>query len=80
MKRINLLLIPLTLFVLSCSNKQNADLLIYNATIYTVDSAFSTAEAMVIKDGRILATGTRADLEKSFTAAQLTDAEGKFIY
>ena len=80
MKRLNLLLIPITLFVLSCSNKQKADLLIYNATIYTVDSAFSTAEAMVVKEGKILATGSKADLEKKYTAAQQTDAEGKFIY
>lgn len=80
MKRLTLLLIPITLFALSCSNKQNADLLVYNATIYTVDSAFSTVEAMIVKDGKILATGTKADLEKNYAAAQQTDAQGKFIY
>jgi predicted amidohydrolase YtcJ len=80
MKRLNLLLIPTMLLVFSCSNKENADLLVYNATIYTVDSAFSTAEAMVIKDGKILATGTKVSLEEKYTAAQQTDAQGKFIY
>lgn len=68
------------LVLISCSAKKKADLLVYNATIYTVDSAFSKTEAMVIRDGKILATGTRADLEKKFTATALLDAGGKFIY
>lgn len=66
--------------LISCSSKKKADLLVYNATIYTVDSSFSTAEAMVIKDGKILATGKTADLEKEFDAKEKLDAEGKFIY
>lgn len=77
-------LAALTLFFFSCSNKgkgkEKADLLVYNATIYTVDSAFATAEAMVIKDGKILATGTLTELEKQFEAKEKEDAGGKFIY
>ncbi|MCG2615545.1 amidohydrolase [Terrimonas sp. NA20] len=85
MKRINLLLLPIMLLpimllIFSCGNRENADLLVYNATIYTVDSSFSTTEAMVIKDGKILATGTKAELEKKYNAAGQTDAQGKFIY
>jgi hypothetical protein len=35
------------IFLLSpCAQKEKVDLLIYNATIYTVDSSFTTAEAM----------------------------------
>ncbi len=74
----------LTLFLFSCSNKgkgkEKADLLVYNATIYSVDSSFSTAEAMVIKDGKILATGSLAELEKQFEIKEKEDAGGKFIY
>ena len=55
--RLQFLLLFLILSLLSCSQKQKADLLIYNATIYTVDSSFSIAEAMVIKDGKIVAVG-----------------------
>lgn len=66
--------------LLSCSQKQTADLLVYNATIYTIDSSFSTAEAMVVKDGKILSTGTLAMLEKEYDATNKLDAEGKFIY
>lgn len=64
----------------SCSQKKKADLFVFNATIYTVDSSFSTAEAMVIADGKILATGSRAELEKEYDAKEQLDAGGKFIY
>ena len=54
------------LVIVSCKNngdksgKEKADLMVYNAIIYTVDSSFSTVEAMLIKDGKILATGDTA--------------------
>ncbi len=70
----------LVTFLFSCSSKEKADLLVYNATIYTVDSSFSTAEAMVVKEGKIIATGTTDELEKIYTAKEKIDAEGKFIY
>ncbi len=59
-----LLAVVITVFLFSCSKKEKADLLVYNATIYTVDSSFSTAEAMAVKDGKILAVGKTAELEK----------------
>lgn len=72
------------LFIISaCSDKKSkekADLLVYNATIYTVDSAFTIAEAMLIKDGKILATGDTASLLKEYEAKDRLDAQGKFIY
>jgi predicted amidohydrolase YtcJ len=70
--------IPFIIF--SCSQKEKVDLLIYNATIYTVDSSFSTAEAMVVKDGKIVATGKTAELLEKYDAKEKTDAQGKFIY
>ena len=78
MKKILLIVCVFSLF--SCSQKKKADLLVYNATIYTVDSSFSTAEAMAIADGKILATGKMADLEKEYEANEKLDAGGKFIY
>lgn len=64
----------------SCGQKEPVDLFVYNASIYTVDSSFSITEAMVINDGKIVATGTRADLEKKYEAEEILDAQGKFIY
>ncbi len=70
----------LFIFLLSCSSKKKVDLFVFNATIYTVDSAFSTAEALVVKDGKIMAVGKIADLEKEYDAKEKIDAEGKFIF
>ena len=69
-----------TVLFTACSQKKKADLLVYNATIYTVDSSFSTAEAMAITDGKILAVGKTADLEKEYEVKEKLDAQGKFIY
>ena len=68
------------MFSLSCTTKQKVDLLVYNATIYTVDSSFSTAEAMAVKDGKIIAVGKTAELEGKYDAKERLDAQGKFIY
>lgn len=74
----------ISIFHFSCTNrdkrKEKADLLVYNATIYTVDAACSAAEAMLIKDGKILATGDTASLLKEYEVKEKLDAGGKFIY
>ena len=81
MKKIHfLLIIAMFIFSNSFSVKEKADLLVYHCIIYTVDAAFSTAEAMVVKDGKILAVGKRADLENKYDAKEKLDAQGKFIY
>ena len=79
-KIILLFLIIFSLSKSSFATKQKVDLLVYHCTIYTVDASFSTAEAMVIKDGKILAVGKRAALEKSYEVKEKLDAKGKFIY
>ena len=79
-KVIHLFLLIFSLSNSSFATKQKADLLVYHCTIYTVDASFSTAEAMVIKDGKILAVGKMAALEKSYEFKERLDAKGKFIY
>ena len=75
-----LLILLLPLWVASCNKKEKVDLLLYNATIYTVDSSFSIASAIAIKDGKIVATGTTDELQGRFEAAATIDESGKFIY
>lgn len=72
--------ICLTAIASACNNKEKADLLIYNATVYTVDSAFSVAEAIAISDGKILATGKSEDLQQRYSAKESINAGGQFIY
>ncbi len=61
------------------SNKEEADLLVINANVYTVDDEFSTAEAFVVKDGKFLAVGTSKELQEKYNAAEVVDAQGKTI-
>jgi predicted amidohydrolase YtcJ len=75
------LLISLAVLLLSChNNKKQTDCIIYNAVIYTVDSAFSVTQAIVIDDGKIVATGKNEDILKNYDAVDVINAEGKFIY
>lgn len=65
----------------SCDSpsQKSVDTLIYNARIYTVDSAFSIKDAMAIKEGEILKLGTTEELTSAYTADQSKDAGGKAI-
>ena len=75
-----LLLLPTVFLLLSCTSKTKVDLLVYNATIYTVDSSFSIAEAMAVNDGKIVETGKTSDLQAKYDTKEKLDAQGKFIY
>lgn len=62
------------------SQKTSADLLVYNAKIYTIDEQFTVDEAMVVTNGKIIVTGQSNQLKKVFAAKATLDANGKFIY
>ncbi|MEY3820400.1 MAG: hypothetical protein RL337_581 [Bacteroidota bacterium] len=64
----------------SCGDPKKVDTLVVNAVIYTVDSSFSTAQAMAIKDGIIVATGTDAEILAAYTAPEKIDAKGQAVY
>ena len=64
----------------SCKFRQKADLIIHHAKIYTVDEKFSVAEAMVIRDGKIIAIGKNDDILKQYESDSIKDAGGKAIF
>jgi predicted amidohydrolase YtcJ len=78
MRKIYLFLGLILLF--GCNSKEKADLVVYNATIYTIDTAFSVAEAMAIQNGKITAIGNNADITNRYEAVETIDAKGQFIY
>ena len=82
MRPAKLLLTALSGFVLfSCRSKEAADLLIYHSKVYTVDSSFSTAEALVVRDGKVLATGTSDEIRSKYSAKEVIDAGGvMYVY
>ena len=55
-----------------------ADLVLFNGKILTVDDAFSIREAIVIKDGRIVAVGGN-ELRNRYTAARTIDLKGRTV-
>jgi predicted amidohydrolase YtcJ len=75
------LLILSSYFLYSCTtSKKEADLIIHNAVIYTVDSAFSIQQAMAIKDGKIIETGSNEQILNSYSAKETKDIQGKTIF
>lgn len=61
----------------------SADLVVFNAKVYTVDSAVPKAEAFAVKAGRFIAVGSNSDIKgliakgtESFDAKQMTVVPG----
>lgn len=87
MKRRYLLLIGLLLpFVVEITpadevdNPKVADLIIHNAKVLTVDARFTIAEAIAVKDDRIIAVGSNEAVRKHAGAAtHMIDAKGKNV-
>jgi predicted amidohydrolase YtcJ len=73
---------PLLLILFAaCKQKEyNADLLVKNALVYTVDSTFTTADAFVVSSGKIVAVGKADTLEKKYLAKEVIDAGGNAVY
>ncbi len=80
MKSYSFLLILLG-FLSSCHFKHSeADLVIYNATVYTLDETNSVEQAIAIKDGKIVAIGKDRDILNNFRYTESIDAKQQFIY
>ena len=64
------------LLACGCRPKEPADLIFHNGKIVTVDDAFSIHQAVVVRDGKILAVGGD-DLVSRYEAARVVDLQGK---
>lgn len=73
-------LFPGILFALSSCSGSKVDTIIHHAVIYTVDSAFTVAEAMAVKDGKIVAVGKNEEILGKYTATDNIDAKGEAVY
>lgn len=77
----NIVSLLMFLFIISCAKqeKMQADLLVFNGTVYTVNKDFSTAEAFAVKDGKFLDVGTMEELKEKYVFSETWDANGKAI-
>ena len=74
-----LLLIATIVLVFSCTTKEEVDLIVTNANVYTVDANFSKANSFAVKDGKFVAVGDSEEITQKYDAAEQLDAEGKTI-
>ena len=72
-----------TLAALEGAEAGEADLVVVNAAIYTVDTRLPRAEACAVKDGRFIAVGTNAEVRalagkntRTFDAKRMTIVPG----
>lgn len=81
MKRFYLtsMLIFVSCLILSCSQSvQQADLVLHNGTIYTMNEALPQAEAVATRDGKIVFVGSNADVQAWIgDATEVIDLQGK---
>ena len=60
---------------------QSADLVLRHATVYTVDPKHPTAQAVAVRDGKIVYVGTDAGVERFVGAAtKALDLKGRFVF
>lgn len=70
-----------SVYFISCRyQREQADLIVHNATIYTVDEIFSVAEAMAIRDGKIIAIGPEREILNKYSAKEKIDAMRRPVY
>ena len=81
MKYFTILLLISLFVIFSCTQqKNNVDLIVYNAKIYTVDSAFTVAESFAVKNGKFIAVGNNDEILSKYSAKEKIDLQGKTVY
>ena len=60
-------------------HKEKADLLVFNATIYTVDATFSKASAFAVKNGKFIDVGSSEEILNRYESENRIDANGLTI-
>jgi len=80
MRIIVLFVIAVIFSFCSAKNIDNADIIVHNGTVYTVNDKFETVQAFAVKDGKIIATGTDAEILNQYKAKETIDAKGQAVY
>lgn len=67
------------LVLLACKPKEQVDLIIKNANIYTVNEQFDKAAALAVRDGKFVSVGSENSILNEFEAAEVIDLEGRTV-
>jgi len=80
MRRLIIFLLPVFLISCSASTEPVADMVLQNGQIYTVNKDQPNAEALAVKDGIIIFTGSNAGVKKYIGKnTELIDCKGQFV-
>jgi predicted amidohydrolase YtcJ len=81
MRNLTLFLGLISLFC-ACSGlrKEKVDLIVHNATIYTVNETFEQKEAIAIANDTIVAIGAEHEILNRFQSKRIIDARQQFVY
>src|SRR4051795_9452977 len=70
----------LAFFFITCAWAADADLILHNGKIVTVDAQFAVRQAIAVKDGKITAVGGDADVLKERGArTRVIDLKGRTV-
>ena len=76
-KLVSILMICLSVVLFA---QKNADLIITNAKIYTVNQNFDKAESIAILNGKVIAIGKSADILKNHRSKNVQNLQGKTVF
>lgn len=74
------LFIAILLLFSSCYKGKSVDLIIHNADIHVMNDALDKAEAIAIKDGKIIEVGPERAILNKYSADRMINAEKKDIF
>jgi len=74
-----LIVLSLLIFAACGTKKEQVDLVVINANVYTVDKAFTKAEAFAIHNGRFVAVGSSSDIQNKYQGTALVTANQRTI-
>ena len=76
-KHILLIIIGCSLLMAGCRQKEEVDLIIKNAKIYTVNNSFSVVQSAAIRNGKFVAIGSDANILSRYTSDSILKLKGK---
>ncbi|MCX7834114.1 MAG: amidohydrolase [Ignavibacteria bacterium] len=74
----NLIIAFIAIFVfVGCS--KNPDVVYYNGKVYTLDDKNTIAEAIAVKDGKIISVGSNKEIKENYSNVKAVDLGGKCV-
>jgi hypothetical protein len=70
----------LSIISLGCTLREDADLILVNGSVYTLNDAMPQAKAIAIRGDKVIAVGWNEEIKTRFNAKRVIDLQGKAAY